>query len=94
MTHYNSSNLVNYEPVECKIFEENKNKCFEFWDRVSSRYSQKGIFQERGGYPDKQTQNTIKTSLLSHKSLPYKVTHSNNIRGHIHISNRCIITVF
>jgi len=32
---YKYEQEVNYEPVECKIFEENQNKCFQFWDRVS-----------------------------------------------------------
>ena len=62
---------MNYEPVECKIFEENQNKCFQFWDRVSDRYAEKGIFSERGGYPDKDAETTIKTLLISNFHMYY-----------------------
>ena len=74
---------MNYEPVECKIFEENQNKCFQFWDRVSDRYAEKGIFSERGGYPDKEAETTIKTLLISNKSLPYNVSVQYSIDYYI-----------
>jgi len=61
-----------YEPLECTVFLENQNRCFQFWSNVAERYSQKGIFEDRGGYPDKNAENIIKTELKSKNNLPYK----------------------
>ena len=62
-----------YEPLECTVFLENQNRCFQFWSNVAERYAQKGIFEDRGGYPDKNAENIIKTELKSKNNLPYKV---------------------
>ena len=64
--------LETYEPLECTVFLENQNRCFQFWSNVAERYSQKGIFEDRGGYPDKNAENIIKTELKSKNNLPYK----------------------
>ena len=53
----------------------NKDKCFEFWSRVSDRYATKGLFSDRGGYPDREAETVIITELITKKSLPYKSSY-------------------